>query len=88
MLGKIDSRLGGLRARFEVLPDAPVTKFRMTLRGGDNGLIANATDICAFPQVATAKFIGQDNAIAAKRIQLKSTSCGAKKSGKAKRGKK
>ncbi len=29
-LGKIDSRLGGLRARFESLPDAPVTKFTMT----------------------------------------------------------
>ncbi len=87
VLGKIDSRLGGLRARFEVLPDAPVTKFTMTLRGGERGIIANATDICAIPQVATAKFIGQDNAIAARRIQLKSTSCGKKKSGKAKRGK-
>jgi hypothetical protein len=87
VLGKIDSRLGGLRARFEVLPDAPVTKFTMILHGGENGIIANATDVCAFPQVATAKFIGQDNAIAARRIQLKSTTCGTKKSGRAKKGK-
>ena len=65
VLGKIDSRLGGLRARFDVLPDAPVTKFTMTLRGGEHGIIANATDICAIPQVATAKFIGQDNDIEA-----------------------
>ena len=79
MVGKIDSRLGGLRARFEVLPDAPVTKFTMTLRGGEHGIIANATDICAFPQVATAKFIGQDNDTEAYRIQLKSTSCEKKK---------
>jgi hypothetical protein len=86
VLGKIDSRLGGLRARFEVLPDAPVTKFTMTLHGGENGIIANATDVCAFPQVATAKFIGQDNAVVARRIQMKSTTCGTK-SGKAKRGK-
>ena len=61
MLGKIDSRLGGLRASFDVLPDAPVTKFTMTLRGGEHGIIANATDTCEYPQVATAKFIGQDN---------------------------
>ena len=90
MLGKIDSRLGGLRARFDVLPDAPVTKFTMTLHGGEHGIIANATDICAFPQVATAKFIGQDNAIEALRIRLQSTSCDARRrarASKAKRGK-
>ena len=79
VLGKIDSRLGGLRARFEVLPDAPVTKFTMTLRGGERGIIANATDVCAFPQVATAKFIGQSNGIKTLRLPVKSSSCGGKK---------
>ena len=79
VLGKIDSRLGGLRARFEVLPDAPVTKFTMTLRGGEHGIIANATDTCANPQVATAKFFGQDNDTEAYRIRLRPTSCEAKK---------
>ena len=49
LLGKIDTRLGGLRARFDVVPDAPVTKFTMTLRGGEHGIIANATDTCAVP---------------------------------------
>ena len=79
VVGKIDSRLGGLRARFEVLPDAPVTKFTMTLRGGDQGIIANATDTCANPQVATAKFFGQDNDTEAYRIRLRPTSCEKKK---------
>ncbi len=78
VLGKIDSRKGGLRARFNVLPDAPVTKFTMSLRGGDRGIIANATDICANPQVATAKFIGQDNATEALRVRLQ-TKCAKKK---------
>jgi hypothetical protein len=90
VVGKIDSRLGGLRARFEVLPDAQVTKFTMTLRGGERGIIANATDVCAFPQVATAKFIGQSNGIKTMRLPVKSTSCdgkkGAKKKKKAKGG--
>jgi hypothetical protein len=87
VVGSIDSRLGGLRARFDVLPDAPVTKFRLTLRGGERGIITNATDVCLSPQVATAKFIAQDNAVSPQRIRIKSTSCGKKKSGKAKRGK-
>jgi hypothetical protein len=84
-LGRIDSRLGGLRARFEGLPDAPVTKFTMTLLGGEHGLIANATNVCTNPQVATAKFIGQDNAVEAQRIKLEA-SCGGKK-GAAKKAK-
>ena len=84
-LGRIDSRLGGLRARFSGLPDAAVTKFTMTLFGGEHGLIANATNICTNPQVATAKYIGQDNAVSTQRIKLEA-SCGGKKSA-AKKGK-
>ncbi len=86
VLGKIDSRLGGLRARFDVLPDAPVTKFTLTLNGGAGGLIANATNTCTNPQVATAKFIGQDAGIKTLRLPMKA-SCGKKKGGhKAKGG--
>ena len=62
LLGKIDSYKGGLRARFDELPDAPLTKFTMALRGGDHSLIVNAIDLCAHPQVATAKFTAQDEA--------------------------
>jgi hypothetical protein len=86
LAGKIDSRLGGLRARFEALPDARVTKFTMILHGGAKGLIANATDVCAFPQVATAKFIGQDNGIKTLRLPVKSTTCGKKGAKKKARG--
>ena len=81
VLGKIDSLKGGLRARFDNLPDAPLTRFTMSLRGGERGIIANATDTCANPQVATAKFIGQDNGIETVRPRL-NASCGAKKKGK------
>ena len=70
VLGKIDSYKGGLRARFDQLPDAPLTKFTMSLRGGDHSLIVNATDLCANPQVATAKFAGQDNANKKLRVPL------------------
>jgi hypothetical protein len=61
VLGSIDSYKGGLRARFENLPDAPVTSFTMALKGKDHGLIVNATDTCLHPQTASAKFVGQEN---------------------------
>jgi hypothetical protein len=50
----------------------------MRLRGSEHGIIANATDTCKFPQVATAKFIGQDNAVDAQRVRM-TTKCGGKK---------
>jgi hypothetical protein len=71
LLGKIDSFKSGLRARFDVLPDAPLTKFTMSLRGGDKGIIANATNLCDNPQVATAKFVGQDNGVEETRVPVK-----------------
>jgi hypothetical protein len=47
LLGKIDSYKGGLRGTFDTVPDAPVRKFVMTLRGGKHGPIQNAEALCA-----------------------------------------
>jgi hypothetical protein len=58
--GRIDSVHGGLRASFEVLPDAPVTKFTMALDGGKRGLLVNERNVCTSPEKATARFVGQD----------------------------
>ncbi len=85
--GKIDSYKGGLRARFEALPDAPLTRFTMALRGGDHSLIVNAIDLCAHPQVATAKFTGQDQANKKLRVPLQ-VQCKKKKQAKTKGKKK
>ena len=85
LLGKIDSRHGGLRARFDTIPDAPVTKFTMNLRGGKKGIIANATDTCVNPQVATARFVGQDNATKTFNVPVEATCKGKKGKGKTKR---
>jgi hypothetical protein len=43
----------------------------MKLRGGEKGIIANATNTCADPQTAIARFIGQDNAPTSMRVPLK-----------------
>lgn len=84
LLGKIDSFKGGLRAKFDVLPDAPVSKFTMSLLGGDHGLVVNATNTCQNPQVSTAKFTGQNNANRKLLVPMK-VKC--KKAKKAKAGK-
>jgi len=60
VVGRIDSKLGGMRATYGVLPDAPVTKFVLTLKGGKHGLLVNSDDICKKPR-ATARMIGQNN---------------------------
>jgi hypothetical protein len=84
-LGKIDSFKGGLRARFDLLPDAPLTKFTMSLRGGKHGIIANAIDTCLHPQVASAKFIAQDNAVHKLQVPLR-VKCTKQKKKKKKKG--
>ncbi|HVY78010.1 MAG TPA: hypothetical protein VG898_05850 [Solirubrobacterales bacterium] len=60
VVGHVDSSHRGLRGSFEVLPDAPVTKFTMTLAGGRRGVLENAANICATPQLARARFVGQN----------------------------
>ena len=59
--GRIDSLHGGLRGTFEGLPDAPVSKFTMVLNGGKRGILENERNTCASAQIATARFIGQNN---------------------------
>jgi hypothetical protein len=61
LVGRIDSHRGGIRTRFDVVPDAPVTRFALTLKGGKRGILVNADDACASPQRATARFVGHAN---------------------------
>ncbi len=61
VVGRIDSFHGGLRATFEGLPDAPVTRFTMNLDGGKKGLLVNERNVCTSTETATAKFVGQQN---------------------------
>jgi hypothetical protein len=59
--GRIDSYRGGLRGTFTGIPDAPISRFVMTLRGGKHGLLVDAGNLCAGPQSATARFVGHAN---------------------------
>jgi len=61
VVGRIDSFKGGIRTIFDTVPDAPVTKFSLTLKGGKRSLLVNAADVCASPQRVLARFVGQNN---------------------------
>jgi hypothetical protein len=60
--GRIDSVDGGrLRATFEDLPDAPLTRFVLRMPGGRRGLLVNSTNLCTAPASASARLVGQNN---------------------------
>jgi len=60
LVGRIDSVNGGIRTTFESVPDAPVTKFILTMQGGKKGLLVNSVNLCRKVNRATAKMDGQN----------------------------
>jgi hypothetical protein len=69
--GRVDTtNQDGLRNTFEAVPDAPVSKFVLELKGGKKfGLLENSENICRKPQHAAAKFVAQNG----KPLYLKPT---------------
>jgi hypothetical protein len=60
LVGRIDSVHGSIRTSFESVPDAPVSKFVLSMRGGSRGLIVNSRDLCARPNRATSNLFAQN----------------------------
>jgi hypothetical protein len=60
LAGRIDSTKGGIRTTFETVPDAPVSKFVLRMKGGSKGLLVNSTDICRGTHRATVKIDAQN----------------------------
>jgi hypothetical protein len=63
--GKVDTtKQDGIRNTFEVVPDAPVSKFTLTLKGGRKySLIENSESLCAKPQKASVLFAAQNGLV-------------------------
>ncbi len=65
LVGFIDSKKAGgetslVRTRFASVPDAPVSKFVLRLKGGKRGLIQNSADLCKASPKAEVKMNGQN----------------------------
>ncbi len=69
--GRIDSTKGRLRTTFDVVPDVPVSKFALTVRGGKHGLLVNTRNICARKYKVLARFTGQNGKKANQRPKLR-----------------
>lgn len=64
--GKVDTgREDGIRNTFELVPDAPVSRFTLQMLGGSKGLIENHENLCAkhAKRKALARFTGQNGTI-------------------------
>jgi hypothetical protein len=62
LVGKVDTdKQKGIRNTFEAVPDAPVQKFVLELKGGRKyGLLVNSENICKKKQEAGALFVAQN----------------------------
>jgi hypothetical protein len=88
LAGKIDSvHVKGtegsrIRNTFALVPDAPVEKFVLELKGGKKGLLVNSTDVCKGTHKALAAFTGQNGKLDEYEPALKAQCADAKKSKK------
>ena len=75
LAGRIDSvGGGGIRTSFELVPDAPVSKFVLTMKGGGKGLLVNSRSLCRRTYRATANFDAHSGKIHDLRPRLR-TAC-------------
>ncbi len=78
LAGRIDSvKNGRIRNTFEAVPDAPVSKFTLEMRGGKKGLLVNSTNLCKTKNHAISEFTGQNGKIYDTNPVLKAK-CGGK----------
>lgn len=94
LVGRIDAVKGRIRNSFETLPDVPVSKFILTMRGGKKGLLTNSRDLCAKKRKgkkgpgkirAVARITAHNGKKANQRPKMR-RSCKGKAKGKGKRG--
>ena len=78
--GVISSKHGGLKTVFNKVPDVPVSKFVLNMRGGKKSLLVNSTNTCAKSQRAVLKMKGQNGKKKNNnRFKLSIASCGKHK---------
>ncbi len=68
---RIDSVKGGIRARVEDAPDAPISKVLLKMQGAKKGLVINSRDLCGSTNRANVEFEGQNGKTARANPQLK-----------------
>jgi hypothetical protein len=75
-VARIDSKRRAIRASFTGLPDAPLTKVLVSMRGGGRGLIVNSRDLCAGAVRATAELAAHNGKRRVARPKVVASGCG------------
>ncbi|HUC00526.1 MAG TPA: hypothetical protein VMS11_11925 [Solirubrobacterales bacterium] len=70
LVGRIDSKIGGIRTTFESVPDAPVSKFVLSMQGDKKGLLENSRDLCKHPAKAGVLMDAQNGKTVDSRVGL------------------
>ncbi|HEX5984644.1 MAG TPA: hypothetical protein VFY69_10595, partial [Solirubrobacterales bacterium] len=75
----ISSKRGGLKTVFRNVPDVPVSKFVLNMKGGKKSLLVNSQNTCAKPQRAVLNIKGHNSRrVKNNRYKLNVVSCGKK----------
>lgn len=74
--GRIDSAGGRMRTTFDVVPDAPLSSFALTMKGGRRSLLANSRDICGRPGRAGVAMKAHNGRVRDTRAPLAVAGCG------------
>jgi hypothetical protein len=61
--GRTDSKNEGIRNTFDIVPDVPVSKFTLQIKGGNHALIVNSRDLCKGKQRASVRFNAQNGKV-------------------------
>ncbi len=86
--GRIDSVKGQLRTTFDSVPDVPVSKFIVTVKGGKKrGLLVNSSNLCGKKYKVIARFTAQNGKKANQRPKLRTPCKKHHRKGKGKGGK-
>jgi hypothetical protein len=79
LVGAVDTSRRSIRTTFQTVPDAPVSKFILTLKGGKQGLLVNNRNFCARPYRAQVKFLAQSGKEVLRKPRIGSSCSEAKK---------
>jgi hypothetical protein len=75
LVGRVDTKDGGIRTSFSSVPDAPVSKFVLSMQGGRKGLLVNSTNLCLSTHRAHAGFTAHNGKTHDLRPVVKPTGC-------------
>jgi hypothetical protein len=80
--GRIDSIKGGIRTTFEFVPDAPITRVVLKMKGAKKGLLQNSRDICAQTFKANASFAAHNGRTLTAQPEMQARCKGSARKGK------